>query len=106
MNGIYIAIPNNYYETSIIHQNAYKYVMDVRFNSDIINIIQNIENELLSKINLQKTPQRKINDLIIHPLHLNSKYPKFNIILFKISGICQTSNTFSIVFKFIPLPNN
>ena len=106
LNGIFLLVPF----TSIRiegHFNKFKYIFDIEENNKVIQIISNIEEEILKKININnKTPKYNIyNQLqygfikIINEKHISEVK---NFIL-KISGIWETNKEYGLTFKFMEI---
>ena len=80
LNGIYIKVN--------INQN------------NIINCIDNVENTILKKYNMNKIRLGKLKEQLEY---LIKKYKNENIYILKISGIWETNNMIGLTYKFISI---
>jgi hypothetical protein len=107
LNGIYLIL-NMIFSVGNIFYNKIKCSFDINKNRDIITNIQNIEINLLSKLNItNKTPQYNIyeqmkngNIKIILEDNLYERDKIKNIVL-KIAGIWETNTEYGLTFKFM-----
>lgn len=83
LNGIYIKIDINKHE-----------------NSNIVNIIDQLEQSILKQYNPNKLQNNKLKDQLIYNINKISKDNKC-IYLLKISGIWETPYMIGLTYKFI-----
>jgi hypothetical protein len=106
LNGIYLLISltdiacEKYY-------NKYRCIFDPSNHKDIIDNIKIIEENILKKIDIKKTPQLKISEQL-----RNGNIKLFNMIdqedssfIVKISGVWETQYNYGLTYKFIKVTN-
>ena len=106
LNGIYLLISltdiacEKYY-------NKYRCNFNPSNHKDIIDNIKIIEENILKKINIKKTPQLKISEQL-----RNGNIKLFNMIdqkdssfIIKISGVWETQYNYGLTYKFIKVSN-
>ena len=101
LNGIYLLIALNEI-TCEKYYNKYRCNFNPSNHKDIIDNIKIIEENILKKINIKKTPQLKISEQL-----RNGNIKLFNMIdqkdssfIIKISGIWSTETEYGITYKF------
>jgi hypothetical protein len=106
LNGIYLLITLNdiYCEK---YYNKYKCIFNPNNHKDIIDNIKTIEENILKKIDIKKTPQLKISEQL-----KNGNIKLFNTIdqsdssfIVKVSGVWETQYHFGLTYKFIKVSN-
>jgi hypothetical protein len=85
--------------------NKYKCTFDIQHNTELIQRINNIENEILSKCNItNKTPMFRISEQLknsfIKVSIINTYLQNINFII-KISGIWYNEKEYGLTYKFI-----
>ncbi len=106
LNGIYLLISltdiacEKYY-------NKYRCIFNASNHKDIIDNIKIIEENILKKIDIKKTPQLKISEQL-----RNGNIKLFNMIdqqdssfIVKISGVWETQYNYGLTYKFIKVTN-
>ena len=106
LNGIYLLISltdiacEKYY-------NKYRCIFNASNHKDIIDNIKIIEENILKKIDIKKTPQLKISEQL-----RNGNIKLFNMIdqqdssfIVKISGVWETQYNYGLTYKFIKVSN-
>ena len=106
LNGIYLLISltdiacEKYY-------NKYRCIFNASNHKDIIDNIKIIEENILKKIDIKKTPQLKISEQL-----RNGNIKLFNMIdqqdssfIVKISGVWETQYNYGLTYKFIKVAN-
>jgi hypothetical protein len=107
LNGIYLFINLIDFNYNI-YFNKYKCNFSINSNKEIINNLKIIEENILTKINIQnKQPQYKLyNQLMSNNIKLfnidkfNTNNCSFNL---KISGIWETTQNYGLTYKFIKI---
>jgi hypothetical protein len=106
LNGIYLSIIINQL-TVERYFNKYKCAFDITSNTDTVHRIKNIEETILSKININdKIPQYKIYEQIrngnikVFADNIDDVTNKF---LLKIAGIWETDYSYGLTYKFVKL---
>ena len=109
LNGIYLEI--NFNEVYIDNYNhRIKYCFFPEKNTDILNTIKNLENNLLKKVNIKN---KKLSSKIFD--QLNSGFIKIcndhkdfftNKFILKISGIWESQDEYGLTYKFIDIEYN
>jgi hypothetical protein len=85
--------------------NKYKCTFDIQDNTELIQRITNIENEIISKCNIKnKTPMFRISEQLknsfIKVSIINTYLQNINFII-KISGIWYNEKEYGLTYKFI-----
>jgi len=85
--------------------NKYKCTFDIQDNTELIQRITNIENEIISKCNItNKTPMFRISEQLknsfIKVSIINTYLQNINFII-KISGIWYNEKEYGLTYKFI-----
>ena len=106
LNGIYLLIALNEI-TCEKYYNKYRCNFNPSNHKDIIDNIKIIEENILKKINIKKTPQLKISEQL-----RNGNIKLFNMIdqkdssfIIKISGVWETQYNYGLTYKFIKVSN-
>jgi hypothetical protein len=106
LNGIYLLISLNEI-TCEKYYNKYRCNFNPSNHKDIIDNIKIIEENILKKINIKKTPQLKISEQL-----RNGNIKLFNMIdqkdssfIIKISGVWETQYNYGLTYKFIKVSN-
>ena len=106
LNGIYLLIALNEI-TCEKYYNKYRCNFNPSNHKDIIDNIKIIEENILKKINIKKTPQLKISEQL-----RNGNIKLFNMIdqkdssfIIKISGVWETQYNYGLTYKFIKVTN-
>jgi len=106
LNGIYLLIKLTDI-TCEKYYNKFKCSFNPNNHKDIIDNIKLIEETILKKIDIKKTPQLKISEQL-----RNGNIKLFNIIdhqecsfIVKISGVWETQYNFGLTYKFIKVNN-
>ena len=106
LNGIYLLISLNEI-TCEKYYNKYRCNFNPSNHKDIIDNIKIIEENILKKINIKKTPQLKISEQL-----RNGNIKLFNMIdqqdssfIVKISGVWETQYNYGLTYKFIKVTN-
>lgn len=106
LNGIYLLISLNEI-TCEKYYNKYRCNFNPSNHKDIIDNIKIIEENILKKINIKKTPQLKISEQL-----RNGNIKLFNMIdqkdssfIIKISGVWETQYNYGLTYKFIKVTN-
>lgn len=106
LNGIYLLISLNEI-TCEKYYNKYRCNFNPSNHKDIIDNIKIIEENILKKINIKKTPQLKISEQL-----RNGNIKLFNMIdqkdssfIIKISGVWETQYNYDLTYKFIKVSN-
>ena len=106
LNGIYLLISLNDI-TCDKYYNKYKCNFNVQNNKETIDSLKNIEENILSKIEINKVPQRKIYEQL-----KNGNIKLFNEVnknvssfILKISGVWETQFNYGLTYKFIKINN-
>jgi hypothetical protein len=106
LNGIYLLITLNDIACEKYY-NKYKCIFNPNNHKDIIDNIKTIEENILKKIDIKKTPQLKISEQL-----KNGNIKLFNTIdqsdssfIVKISGVWETQYHFGLTYKFIKVGN-
>lgn len=106
LNGIYLLISLNEI-TCEKYYNKYRCNFNPSNHKDIIDNIKIIEENILKKINIKKTPQLKISEQL-----RNGNIKLFNMIdqkdssfIVKISGVWETQYNYGLTYKFIKVSN-
>jgi hypothetical protein len=106
-NGIYLLL-DIAYTIGSIYYNKVKFNFDTLKHNDILTKIQNIEINLLSKLDIiNKTPQYNIYDSIKNgyiKIIIENSYKKDhkNIVL-KIAGVWETNTEYGLTYKFVTI---
>ena len=102
LNGIYLLISLNDIACEKYY-NKYRCNFDPSNHKDIIDNIKIIEENILKKIDIKKTPQLKISEQL-----RNGNIKLFNMIdqhdssfIVKISGVWETQYNYGLTYKFI-----
>ena len=104
LNGVYIEFDFVNDVTCENYFNKFKYSFDVNSNKDLINKIKTIEEQIMSKLSINKTPKYQIYEqlntgnlkLFTPSLYKNSRY-----FILKISGFWETDIKYGLTYKFI-----
>lgn len=104
LNGVYIEFEFANDVTCENYFNKFKYSFDVNSNKDLINKIKTIEEQIMSKLSINKTPKYQIYEqlntgnlkLFTPSLYKNSRY-----FILKISGFWETDIKYGLTYKFI-----
>ena len=106
LNGIYLLITLNDIACEKYY-NKYKCIFNPNNHKDIIDNIKTIEENILKKIDIKKTPQLKISEQL-----KNGNIKLFNTIdqsdssfIVKVSGVWETQYHFGLTYKFIKVNN-
>jgi len=106
LNGIYLLIALNDI-TCEKYYNKYRCNFNPSNHKDIIDNIKLIEENILKKIDIKKTPQLKISEQL-----RNGNIKLFNMIdkeessfIVKISGVWETQCNYGLTYKFIKVSN-
>ena len=106
LNGIYLLISLNDIACEKYY-NKYRCNFDPSNHKDIIDNIKIIEENILKKIDIKKTPQLKISEQL-----RNGNIKLFNMIdqhdssfIVKISGVWETQYNYGLTYKFIKVTN-
>jgi len=106
LNGIYLLISLNEI-TCEKYYNKYRCNFNPSNHKDIIDNIKIIEENILKKIDIKKTPQLKISEQL-----RNGNIKLFNMIdqqdssfIVKISGVWETQYNYGLTYKFIKVTN-
>jgi hypothetical protein len=106
LNGIYLLIALNDI-TCEKYYNKYRCNFNPSNHKDIIDNIKIIEENILKKIDIKKTPQLKISEQL-----RNGNIKLFNMIeqqdssfIVKISGVWETQYNYGLTYKFIKVTN-
>lgn len=106
LNGIYLLIALNNI-TCEKYYNKYKCSFNPLNHKDIIDNFKIIEENILKKIDIKKTPQLKISEQL-----RNGNIKLFNMIdhedssfIVKISGVWETQYNYGLTYKFIKVTN-
>ena len=106
LNGIYLLIALNEI-TCEKYYNKYRCNFNPSNHKDIIDNIKIIEENILKKIDIKKTPQLKISEQL-----RNGNIKLFNMIdqkdssfIIKISGVWETQYNYGLTYKFIKVSN-
>ena len=106
LNGIYLLISLNDIACEKYY-NKYRCNFDPSNHKDIIDNIKIIEENILKKIDIKKTPQLKISEQL-----RNGNIKLFNMIdqkdssfIIKISGVWETQYNYGLTYKFIKVTN-
>ena len=106
LNGIYLLISLNDISCEKYY-NKYKCIFNPNNHKDIIDNIKIIEENILKKLDIKKTPQLKISEQL-----KNGNIKLFSIIdqcdssfIVKISGVWETQYHFGLTYKFIKVSN-
>tara|TARA_B110000971_G_scaffold82988_1_gene85049 strand:+ start:5730 stop:6188 length:459 start_codon:yes stop_codon:yes gene_type:complete len=103
LNASYIFF--NFFDTVTFeaYYNKYKCSFDVTRNSDIINQLKIIEEQILHKLNYShKMPKFLINDqLTVGTIKLFEPRKDKNSFILKISGIWETDTHYGLTYKFL-----
>ena len=106
LNGIYLLIALNDI-TCEKYYNKYRCNFNPSNHKDIIDNIKIIEENILKKIEIKKTPQLKISEQL-----RNGNIKLFNMIeqqdssfIVKISGVWETQYNYGLTYKFIKVSN-
>lgn len=106
LNGIYLLITLNDIACEKYY-NKYKCIFNPNNHKDIIDNIKTIEENILKKIDIKKTPQLKISEQL-----KNGNIKLFNTIdqsdssfIVKVSGVWETQYHFGLTYKFIKVSN-
>jgi len=103
MNGIYLSI---WFQNISVEKyyNKYRCVFDCHNHLEIIDRVQQLEEDLLRKINIKnKTPVFKIYEQICNgniKVFSESIENIHNLFLLKISGIWETDKNYGVTYKF------
>ena len=106
LNGIYLLIALNNI-TCEKYYNKYKCSFNPLNHKDIIDNFKIIQENILKKIYIKKTPQLKISEQL-----RNGNIKLFNMIdhedssfIVKISGVWETQYNYGLTYKFIKVTN-
>lgn len=106
LNGIYLLITLNDIACEKYY-NKYKCIFNPNNHKDTIDNIKTIEENILKKIDIKKTPQLKISEQL-----KNGNIKLFNTIdqsessfIVKVSGVWETQYHFGLTYKFIKVNN-
>lgn len=101
LNGVYLLL-NFEDATCDKYFNKYKLCFNEKKNSNIIEVIQNIEESILDRYNCSKQRELKIKDQLSSN-HIKLFQPLTNAdLLLKISGVWETQYAYGITYKFYP----
>ena len=103
MNGIYLIV--SFQNISVEkYYNKYRCNFDINFHKEMIDKIQVIEENILKKVKINKTPVFKIyeqirngNIKVFSDLQENIR----NNFILKISGIWETDTNYGVTYKFL-----
>lgn len=104
LNGVYINFEFDNDVTCENYFNKFKYSFDVNVNKDLIYKIKSIEEQIISKISINKTPKYQIFEqlnmgnlkLFTPSLHKNNRH-----FILKISGFWETETKYGLTYKFM-----
>ena len=103
LNGIYIQI-NISYTTIDKYYNKFKCLFDVNQYKDMIEMLRQIEEGILKKVNINKTPQYKLYEQLKNGniKVFSETFEKINsTFLLKIAGIWETEYEYGLTYKFM-----
>lgn len=103
MTGLFIEIPCSKFDVQYVHQTNTKCITHIVLHDDIVRVLQQIEQDVMSKSNIQnRSYAYKMDSFHRNPvkIHHPKSVPISHSILVKISGVWKTTDCCGVTYKF------